>query len=216
MRFRKGKLGSGFQDFMVSSEWKLHRDFLGSMETQLDTFVHEWQERLDNQAQQIEDEFERDEFYNFFLDDYHEMRQYKVIFMNSFFASSFALFEHQLKRLCDFVQPSRGIPSSVKGSRKNLLKRKESYLTKLGIPFPSDEPVWSRIDNYRLIRNKIMHEGGSISNEWENFTFAEREGIVGGSGDEQRLELTLPFCEQASNDFEQFMLKVNRATRQGV
>ena len=65
--------------------------------------------------------------------------------MNSFFMASFALFEHQLIRLCGRVRRRQGSPFSVNQFKYSLTERAKLYLTKLGVPFPIGTPEWSEI-----------------------------------------------------------------------
>lgn len=216
MEFRKSL--DTIESMLITHEWNRHRKFLGLLEPQLADAVRDWEDLLNQQAQQIEDDDQRDDFYHFYLDDYHDMEHHKVILMNSFFAASFALFEYHLTWLCDDVQQRRGNPFSVRDLKHSLTDRAKFYLKKLDVPFPSDAPEWEEIIKYQEIRNKIMHEGGYISCEWSNFTYAQDNGIVGGDKYTQRLELTRAFCEGALADFQQFLLRVSRrvsrATRQ--
>lgn len=202
-----------FQHLFITHEWKLHRDFLEVMESQLREFLEKWQGDLNQTASEIDDEYERYDFYDIYFEDQQVMREYEALLMNSFFVASFALFENQLRRICDYLYRRQPSPNAV-GKFHGNVPSAGKYMAKFDIPFPSDEPEWSRIDKYRKIRNKVVHSGGYVFPNWDIFTFADGEGIVGGSGSEQKLELTRPFCEQAVLDFESFMLKVSRATRQ--
>ena len=195
---------------LIYDEWQRHRDFLGVMETQLDEFVHDWQEDLNQKAEQL-DERERDEFLHIYLDEQYDMQQHRTILMNSFFTASFALFEHQLTWRCDYVQRRQESPFSVKDLKGSLMQRAKSYLTRFDIQFPSNEPEWSEINKYQKVRNMIVHAGGYVSSGWDLYRFVDQNGIVKENWGELRLELNRAFCEKAANDFERFMLKVSRA-----
>ena len=212
MKFRTGM--DAMEHMLITHEWNRHRQLLSLLEPQWAEVVTDWKHTIDQQAQQIEDDDQRDEFYHFYLDDYRDMQQHKIILMNSFFTASFALFEYHLTWLCSHVQQRHGIPFSMNDLKHSLTERAKSYLKKLGVPFPSDAPEWKEIIKYQEIRNKIMHEGGYISCEWGNFSYAQDSGIVGSAEISQQLELTRSFCEKALNDFERFLLRVSRSTRQ--
>ena len=202
---------AAMHQLVFSYEWRRLRAFLELTETQLDEFVHNWQEALDQEAEKIEDEYAKDDFYHFYLDEHHDLLQHKTFLMNSFFAASFTLFEHQLTWLCDHVQRRNESPFSVKDLKYSLMRRAKFYLTKFEITFPSDAPEWSEIGKYQEIRNKIVHEGGYISSEWNHYPFVQQNGLVSDSGGEHRLELTRAFCEKATKDFEQFLAKLSHA-----
>ena len=212
MKFRTGM--DAIEHMLISHDWNRYRQFLDLLEPYLDEVVQDWTQEVDRQAREIEDEEQRDEFYHFHTDDYHVMQQHRIILMNSLFSASFALFEYHLTWLCDHVQQRHDNPFSVNEFKYSLTERVNSYLTKLDIPFPSEAPEWQDVKRYQEIRNKIMHEGGHVSRGWDNFTYAESHGIVDTHA--EQLALTRPFCEKALNDFERFLLKVSRATRQTV
>lgn len=202
------------EHMVISHDWNRHRQFLELLEPDLDEVVHDWRQELDRQARQIEDKEQRDEFYHFYSDDYHDMRRHSVILMNSFFLASFALFEYHLTWLCDHAQQRHDSPFSVNDLKYDLAQRVKSYLTKLDIRFPNDAPEWPEINRYKKIRNKIIHESGYVSCSWESYSYAESNGIVDTRT--EQLALTRSFCEKALNDFERFLLRVSRATRQTV
>ncbi len=212
MKFRTGM--DAIEHMLISHDWNRHRQFLELLEPHLDEVVDSWRQELDRQARQIEDEEQRDEFYHFYSDDYHDMQRHSVILMNSFFSASYALFEYHLTWLCDHARQRHDNPFSVNDLKYSLTRRVKEYLTKLDIPFPSDAPEWPEINRYQEIRNKIMHEGGYVSCRWDNYSYAEINGIIDTYT--EQLALTRPFCEKALNDFERFLLKVSRATRQRV
>lgn len=212
MKFLTGM--NAIEHMLITHDWSRHRKFLDLLEPYLAEVVHDWGQELDRQARQIDDEEQRDEFYHFHIDDYHDMTQHRVILMNSFFTASFALFEYHLTWLCGHVQQSRDIPFSVNDLKYSLTNRAKSYLTKLCIPFPSDAPEWQEINRYQEIRNKIMHEGGFVSDTWGNYSYADANGIVNAPA--ERLELTRPFCEKALKDFERFLLMVSHSTGQAT
>ena len=147
--------------FLMSHRWELHSRFLDLVEPHLENTLRDWEQAIEQQAQQIDDEEARDEFYEFHSDEYHERLEFRGILMNSFFSASFALFENQLIRICRSAQRNGGSPFSVKdlGSFPPT-DRAKTYLQKLGVPFPADTAKWQEITDYREVRNKIMHEGG--------------------------------------------------------
>lgn len=212
MKFRTGM--DAIEHMLITHEWDRHRQFLSLLQPQLANVVHDWKQAIEKQAQQIEDDDQKDEFYHFYLDDYHDMQHQKVILMNSFFTASFALFEYHLTWLCGHVQQRHGNPFSVNDLKHSLTDRVKSYLKKLDVPFPSDAPEWKEIIKYQEIRNKIMHEGGYISCDWDNYEYVRNIGLVTEGSGPNQLELTRSFCERAAGNFERFLLKVSRATRQ--
>ena len=195
-------------DHVISSQWKIHRQFLEEVESYLTDIVDKWHQ----QAQGIEDEEERKFFYEVREDAYSDICEYHDILLNSFFSTSLALFEHQLVRLCDSAQRREKTPFSVKdlGSR-NYMDNAKTYLKRLDVKFPADTSEWSNIRIYQEIRNKIIHEGGYVPCRWGHFDYAKKKGIISNGGIRLRLELTRQICEEAVRDFEKFIMMVYKA-----
>ncbi len=166
---------------------------------------------MDQQAQQIHDEEQRKIFYESQQDVYDEFQQYQDILLNSFFSTSFALFERQLAIICNFAKEVTKSKSSAKdlGSR-DYLNNVKIYLKKRGVQFPGNTPEWNKVRIYQGIRNKIMHAGGYVHYDWKYSNDAKSMGIISGGGFE-RLKLTRPICEEAVNNFEKFLIMVHKA-----
>lgn len=177
----------------IRYEWKIYRRFLDSLEGHVSSVM------LDlNQMIEREDDEERREFLRELNeDDYYNFLQFKAILLNSFFTGSYALFEYHLRQLCRI---SEGEEFYASGAAK--------HLTKLGIAFPSDTTEWKNIKRYRAIRNKIVHEGGSVEKEWSDLDYAKGKGILEPP---RYIKVTRPFCDEACNDFVNFLLKVYEA-----
>ena len=198
--------------FLESYRWELHSRFLDLVEPHLESTLREWEQAIEQQAQEIDDEDERAEFYEFHSDEYRERLEFKSILMNSFFSASFALFENQLIAICQSAQRDSASRFSVKDiGSYSPTDRVKTYLQKLGVLFPSDGPEWQEITKYQKIRNKIMHEGGELPPNSDVTTFAKSKQIVSTRAGSPRLELTRPFCDVALEDMRRFLLEVHKA-----
>lgn len=198
--------------FLISHKWELHSRFLDLLDPHLEKTLQDWQQAVEQQARQIDDEDERNEFYEFHSDEYHEHMEFRVILMNSFFSASFALFENQLMRICQSAKLKSGSPFSVKDLGSfSPTDRAKTYLKKLGIEFPADSQEWQEITKYREIRNKIMHEGADLPDEGPLTDFARAKQIFSTWGGGPSLELTRPFCDDAARGMKRFLLEVHRA-----
>ena len=198
--------------FLRSYRWELHSRFLDLVEPHLESTLRDWEHVIEQQAQEIDDEDARDEFYEFHSDEYHERLEFKSIMMNSFFSASFALFENQLIGICQSVQRDSGSPFSVKDlGSSSPTNRAKTYLHKLGVLFPTDGSEWQDITSYREIRNKIMHEGGELPLHGHVTDFAKAKQIVSPRAGSPKLELTRPFCDVALGNMRRFLLQVHQA-----
>ena len=161
-------------------------------------------------AKSTEEEAVQDELYSLLYDEEDRWGQFKNILFNSFFAASFALFEHKLRNICERAQTAMGSPFSMEDIRSGpVLDRAKTYLTKLGVDFPAQDSDWQVIRYYAEIRNKLMHEGGLLPESGSLTEYALSKQIVSGWNGRELL-LTRPFCEEAVNNFEGFLLRVHR------
>ena len=84
-----------FGEFWLIDEFGVHRDLIDLLEPQLDTLLQEHKEVLKEAAESTEAEAVQDELYSLLYDEENRGEQFKNILFNSFFAVSFALFEHK-------------------------------------------------------------------------------------------------------------------------
>ena len=201
------------EEMVIDFEWQKYCGFLDTIEPYLTELTTNWNQEIEDKAQEIEDEDERSQFHAFSADDYENFHQFNVILANSFFSTAYFFFEHSLMRMCQRSKTIHKCPFSVMDikSRTNL-DRAKKYMKRLGIQFPSDAPEWTDIKRYNKIRNAIAHSGGIVLPNWRacELEFIEEKGILVGADTNPRLELTRSFCDEALNTFQQFLLKVVR------
>lgn len=195
------KVNPWTESWLIQYEWKIYRRFLDSLEGHVSSVM------LDlNQMIEREDDEEQREFLRELNEDhYTDLLQFKAILLNSFFTASYALFELHLRQLFRIPAGENFYASGA-----------NTRLTNLGI---ADTPEWNKInEEYRAIRNKIVHEGGVVKKEWNNFDYAKARGIIEPSEvppdskePPRYIRVTRPFCDDACNDFMNFLLKVYEA-----
>ena len=71
--------------FLMSHRWELHSRFLDLVEPHLENTLRDWEQAIEQQAEELDDDDTRDMFYDFHSDEYHERLEFKGILMNSFF-----------------------------------------------------------------------------------------------------------------------------------
>ncbi len=199
----------GLDSGLIRYNFDLYAGFMALLEPHVEGTLQDWTQAVERQAQQIKDEDERSIFYEFHSEEYAERQQFRYILMNSFFSASFALFEHHLLRICENARRRSKNPFSVKDLKSSsATDNAKEYLRKLGVGFPSGTSTWEEITKYRTIRNKIMHEGGSLPRRGSITDYAKQKQIASGGG--VSLELTRPFCEEALDNMKLFLLDVQR------
>ena len=199
-----------FSEYAFTYEFSVHRSFLVLLESLLTESLDEFQMDMTATASLEEDEALRESLFDFLRDQEERGEQYKGILFNSFFSASFALFESKMMLICSQVKRDVGSQFSVGDMRGGShLGRAKMYLEKLGVDFPAQGSDWKEINTFQKIRNKIMHEGGSVSKSLELMKYAEERQILSSwSGGE--LELNRQFCEEAIDNLEQFLVSVQR------
>lgn len=209
------KIGPWPKIWLIRQEWEIHRRFLDSLEGHVSGELLDLEQIIERE----DDEERRELLRELNEDDYYDFMQFKAILLNSFFTASCAQFEHHLARLCKSAKSQHKTPFSVDDLKGSTTERPKAYLKKLGIAFPSNTPEWSNINGaYREIRNKIVHNGGVVSKEWNHFADANALGIIEPSEvppDSKEplryIRVTRPFCYDACNDFMNFLIKVYEA-----
>ena len=196
---------------IMEHRWELYSRFLSLMEPHIEETIKIWEEEFGQKLEVIEDSRIRDDFLSIHVDEIHELFELRAILMNSFFSASYALFEHQLVEICETAKEYAGSPFSVDDLKHSPLDRVKQYLTNLGVDLPVDTPEWRQVKMYQEIRNKLMHEGGIISSRWDHFRHCKDIGII-EEDSAPRLVLTQTFCDEALNDFKNFLIDVHQAT----
>ena len=203
-----------FGEFWLVNEFGVHRDLLDLLDPQLDSLLRDRKQVLIDAAESTEVEAVQEELYSLLYDEAERGEQFKNILFNSFFAASFALFEHKLQNICQRAQTATGSLFSMDNIHAgSILDRSKTYLTGLGVDFPAQDSDWQVIRNYAGIRNKLMHEGGLLPENGGLIEYARSKQIASGRNGRE-LVLARPFCEEAVNNLEGFLLRVHRAVEE--
>ena len=211
---------SRLYELSVTYKMATHRHLLEIVERQLEEDFQTWQRETAEAKIEITGDDHLQWYVDKSIDESLERDVYMGIFLSSLFVSSFAMFEHELMRIYDYVKRDAMTPFSVKDfERRDYMESAKDYLKKLGVVVPADTLEWKQATNYRTIRNKIMHEGGYLGESdgilcfaTENEILIEHQVIKGTK--EFDLRLTREFCDRVLNDMERVQLQVNAAYRQ--
>ena len=76
--------------------------------------------------------------------------------------------------------------------------------------FPAQGSDWEEIVTYKKIRNLIVHVEGSVTKSPDIASYAEKRLIL-SQWTGRDLQLNPQFCEEAIDNLEQFIIKVDRA-----
>ncbi len=197
-----------FYDFILSYTTNMYHSLLVLVDEQLEKDLRELEQEIATGDSQIEHDY-----YDHLPFQLQQLEERRAVFLNAFFASSYALFEHELVKVCDQAQGRAESLFSVKDIKgSNDMERVKTYLKKLGVDFPADSVNWQQATRYRMLRNKVVHAAGSLSEDAEATKYAKDNGIL----DENFgiLHLTRTFCEEALENMKQVVLQIYDAYEQ--
>lgn len=180
----------------------------------------EFNTRLDEELKLIPSE-ERDEFNEFYGElDWNYAEVFPRIMRSSFFVAAYSLLEHKMDIICMYIQKEQGIPTNWRDSRGSTIDQFKRYCKRAGLSLTYDDQNWQEINNYRIIRNCIVHNRGLIKGvrqERELQAYANRKNIiedlmVGLSIRSQlQIVLTKEYCKDVTKTIWAFLNNVLKA-----
>ena len=173
------------QKWQINFYFNLYRDSLSSQEELADQAIKNWMEKIDEEAKQYDQESQA-EFFEFQSEEYNSREYSKTLIMNSFFVGAYALYEHRRNRI----------------KQRYSLNKQQLATSQL-----VNAPEFVEVERYRVVRNRIMHHGGTIADCGEDKKYAEKKGIVANYFPEGTYALTRQFCDDALDNFEQCLMK---------
>ena len=168
---------------------------------------------LDEQAEALPPE-ERNEFYERNIDFYCAYADiFPMILRNSFLVSVHSLLEHKMDLVCKRIKEERQIASNWDDSRRgNALHKFKRYFKHAGLELTDND--WQEINNYRIIRNCIVHNRGLIKGarqERELRYYITRKNIISQDTIREEIALTEQFCREAIKTIWEFLMKTYEA-----
>jgi hypothetical protein len=163
---------------------------------------------------------ERNEFGEFYSDTYWEYAEtFPRILRSSFFVSAYSLLEHKLAITCGWLKKDKQIPISWSDIRGDTLEQFKLYCKLAHLDLRYDDQNWQEINNYRRIRNCIVHNRGLIegsTDEKDLRAYAEKKHItdrtlVGLIRLQDQIALTQEFCNEVTKTIWAFLSKVLEA-----
>ena len=97
-------------------------------------------------------------------------------------------------------------------SRGCFLGKAKGYFTKeLGADFPSDTLEWHKIENYRLLRNCIVHRGSRLRDKVDEQLRKYVEGSNGPRCRGSDVHLEKEFCYEAGENIKSFFRQLKKS-----
>ena len=210
---------AGWDRRVINHEVNNYRKWVRSADEYIESDRQQFLNALDEQAKQILDDEERQDFYSAYLEDQIEFRYFKRTLMNSLFVASVSLFEYRLSRIYELAQRRSGNPIAITDLGRFDMDKAGTYLDKLGVQVPTGNTDWNDVKRCDRIRNRVVHEGALIKSTDDAADYARRNQIIGDptndpspntDTDQQLLPLNLtrPFIEASLDTFRRLLLAV--------
>ena len=209
-----------FYQALIDYEFSLYGRLISSIDEHIQSDFDEFIAELNEQADNIEDEEIREDFFLFHLIDDQDFEFHKQLSLRSLFVASVSLFEYRFLKICLVAQQKSGNPIGILDLGEFRLGRANVYLTKLGVDVPAQGVEWQNAQRFYGIRNAIVHKGGFIQSNGDLADFAMQKGIIRkphesmpskNQAAEIKLELTRASCEEALDTLKRLLFQVTHS-----
>jgi len=206
------ELRTGFDE--LEEYLKITEEYLQKAEKDFDIRVEEQVKKLSSADIPSEELDEINEFYGEKHWDYAET--FPRILRSSFFVSAYSLLEHKMVTICGWLKKDKQIPVSWNDSKGNTLDQFKHYCKRADLGLTYDDN-WKEINEYRRIRNCIVHNRGLIKGsreEKELRAYAESKDIIDDTligvsiRWQAQIALTEGFCKEVTKTIWAFLKKV--------
>ena len=137
-------------------------EYLKTTEKYLQIAKTDFETRFDEQSKTLSPE-ERYEFNEFYSDAYWDYAEtYPRILRSSFLVSALSLLEHEMWRICGWLNSKKLIQSSWNDIKGNFFERFKKCCKEARLPLSFNDQAWEKIQEYYLVRNCIVHNMGFI------------------------------------------------------
>ena len=204
----------------INYEFSLYGRLISSIDEHIQSDFDEFIAELNEQADNIEDEQVREEFFLIHLIDDQDFEYHKQLFLRSLFVASVSLFEYRFLKICLVAQQKSGNPIGILDLGTFNLAKTKVYLTKLGVDVPAQGVEWHNAQRFYQIRNAIVHKGGFIQSKGDLADFAMQKGIIRkpafirpskNQDAEIKLELTRASCGEALDTLKRLLFQVTHS-----
>ncbi len=171
--------------------------YLDKLYTQLESLAEDFKARMESEAQKIEDDAEKDRFFEFYEDDYwHHTEVFPSLFLNSFHIAAYSLLETEIYNIARHIgkkQNQKFDVSEIRGG--DYLESACYYIKKLtGIDAKDDSQFscWPGLKDGQRLRNIIVHSSGKVTTA-SNTSLARKCGVYNASRKE--VTMTIDYCK---------------------
>jgi hypothetical protein len=192
---------------------EITEEYLQKAKAEFETWVDEESKTLSLEG--------RDEFNESYEQEYWDYAEtFPRILRSSFFVSVYSLFENKMALICKWLKKDKQIIIGWRDLRGDTLDQFKLYCKLGGLRITYDDQNWNEINEYRRIRNCIIHNRGLIqgaNEEKKLLAYVKRKNIVDdlfvgmSIRSQPQIALTAEFCKEVIKTMWAFLSTVLQA-----
>jgi hypothetical protein len=190
--------------------------YLDLTEKHLKKETKNFQTLIEEEARQMIPD-ERDEYFEFMSDNEWQLQtRFPRILRNSFLVSTCSLFEIEMRGICKILQKDFNIPIPSSALNGDILERIKNYWKLAKLKPPSANNTWKEINQFFLVRNCIVHNGGYIKgfrDELELNKYGSKMKILSDDTIQQEIALNEEFCKHVIKTLRLFLTQLDKDYR---
>lgn len=196
--------------------------YLNTLKNQLENMVADYQKRIEAEAETIQDEQERQDFYEWSGEDYWRYEEtFPRILLNSFHVTAYSLLEseiHSVARRVGKKQNQVFDVSEIKGS--DYLESASHYIKKLTSVDAKTFNSWSGLREGQRFRNILVHSNGKITGN-KDIELAKKHKVYSESNIElsgrsiKEISITYDYCKAFLDALRAFFAELYKRMKAG-
>jgi len=190
--------------------------YLGKIHTQLGEMAKDFIKKVEDEAKEIEDDEEREQYYEWQQDEYWYYEAiFPQIFLNSFHTNAYSLLETEINHIATRIGEKKKQKFTVSDVRTgDYLDSAVYYIQKLtGIDAKKiNRHCWNDLKDAQRLRNIIVHSNGSI-NKTSDISLAKKLNVYNES--KKEVVITYVYCQNFLKNLKTFFTGIYKETKTG-
>lgn len=199
------------------------RDYLNTLKIQLENMVSDYEKRIEAEAKTIQDEQERQDFYEWSGEEYWRYKEnFPRILLNSFHVTAYTLLESEIYSVASRVGKKQNQVFDVSEIRgKDYLQSTCYYIEKLTAVDAKTFGSWSELTEGQRLRNIIVHSNGKLMAN-KDIELAKKYKVCSESSIElpsgrsiKELSITYDYCKAFLDTLRAFFTELYKRMKAG-
>lgn len=159
------------------------RDYLNTLNSYILPLADDFQKKIESEANTIQDEDERQEFYEFHSDVYWKYKEtFPRILFNTFHVAAYTLLESEFNSVATRIGVKQNQVFDVSDIKGNdYLQSASIYIKKTANIDSKTFPAWTDLQEARRLRNIIVHSNGRLRSD-ADIQIATKHNVLSRSG----------------------------------